>query len=323
MRNGRPTFKNPRVKSSTPTVNFTMIKKYLVYPPAMSVSAPQIPAGIMIDATTPFSPINFLGSGPPASIAGTWDDEDPTFQQPFGIDSDLYSGYKHLVVNYSSVTVSLTDNPDAPVLVTPVSGNDITEGTISLARTTDNDVYTYGTQFAACQEIRDSYGAKQSKFRLGSQFAQPRGSSLRLGYSARRQFGTSARGTSGRFWVDNTPGSYTTCNDATYFNIFISCNDLIENHNLQPCKVSLKLTYNVTFLEPTISQSIPLPVSLKPKKSKTKYKKTARKPGPVEKALWRQLTNMAIRNAPGIVAGGTGLMLGGPPAYNRYRRLRG
>lgn len=246
-------FNKPRVKTSNPTVNFSMVKKYFVSSATVQPTGPQIPIGLTIDVATPFSSIDTT-----TNAAGTWQDEDSSLVEPMGIASDLYTGYRHLVVNGCKVTVQIKDNQDIPANVGALQTQ--TMGMINLIRTstTAELPHTIATDNAV---LRQSYGIKNKPFTFSTTLAQGRSSTLKLGFSAKKQFGTTARSQSGRFWVDNTAGSTNTCSDPTFIKLFISPSDLVNNAVLKDFRVNIKLEWNITFLEPTVARGIPLPIN--------------------------------------------------------------
>lgn len=259
-----PLFRNPRYKLANPTVNFVMVKKFKVLPPPYEGLAPQVPVGVLIDASTPFNPIRLTGT----TYGGTWIDEQPSLVQPPGIESDLYTHYEHLVVNGCVLNVMIEPDSDASATFTIPAENDMVNGTLHLCRSSETTTFTYASAFECDQTLRNSYGNKYKNFKLQTTDGSvPYRARSRIGYSNRRQFGGYAK-SSGRFWVANDEGNgYKACSDPTFFNLFACVNDVVAGHNLKPFRISIQLSYNITFIEPTSSTAPPLPLMTKAKQA--------------------------------------------------------
>lgn len=238
-----------KLKKATPSARFTLTKVY-------NVSKGQAAAGnnayvLDIDVSTPFNPISARN--------GDWSAND-NFNEPFGLNSDLYSHYNHLVVKGCRVTASVRDNPDQ----VPSEDELITMGQLSMIRADQANAIN-GT--ATASSIKSLYGHSTRGFQLSprniaagvSNNILTKNAYCKMGYSARKTWKANPLSVDS-LRVTNSSGGNHTASDTTHINVVV----LPQNDNtgsfLQPMQVVVKLDYIITFVEPTRIQSVPLPM---------------------------------------------------------------
>lgn len=206
-----------------------------------------------IDVSTPFEPITARN--------GQWTAND-TFNEPFGLSSDLYSHYNHLVVKGCKVSVSVKDSPD----VAPQEGEQLTTGQVSLIRASQGGAIT-GSITAS--EIKSLYGHKTRGFQLStraegvnvSNNVLTKNAYCSLGYSAKRTWNANPLSIDD-LRVANVSGSSNKATDSTHINVVVlPQNDNLGTLFLYPTQVVVKMEYIISFVEPTRIQSVPLPMS--------------------------------------------------------------
>ncbi|AXH79168.1 MAG: hypothetical protein [Circular genetic element sp.] len=240
-------------KVHNPTVKFILNKSYVVNSVPGVQTMPT--AMLTINAATPFNPISVHN--------GNWTANDNN-SEPMGLASDLYSNYQHLVVKGCHITASVTDEPDQ------VAGSQetITKGTIAIARHTGPN-----TLYAATFDnnaLKTMYGAKSRNFQLS-----PRGTGtgtanniltknakVSNGYSAKKTWNSNANANDD-LRVVNSSGSSAVPIDSTYLSIGVMPQRVWSastNTFLQPVAVNVRIVYIIQFQEPTIRQTVPLPM---------------------------------------------------------------
>lgn len=236
-------------KRPAPLAKFTLKKRYIVQLPAAG-AAPQQGALMQINMSSPFKPMT--------AISGTWIDQDSSITEPYGLSSDIYGQYRHVVVLASHASVIVRDSPDVPA-----AGNyNKVEGTVSLTRTTDTGIVVPTTLNSA---LRMVYGSRQKLFVMAASGVSNLTKNARLdnGYSARKTFHCPAT-SNNQLWINNQTGSSNIPADNTYMMLLIRpSEDTLSGSTLKDFNVELSLTFTIRFLEPTAPDNIPLPISLK------------------------------------------------------------
>lgn len=249
-----------KLKPHNPTVKFTWTKTY-------QVSAGETPAGnnnyiLEVNAATPFNPIQVRN--------GNWEATETLLNEPLGFNSDMYRHYKSLVVKGCHIGASVVDNLDAANV-----GEDETAclGQLSIVRATAPQAMSSSIY---APEIKQLYGQKSRDFTLASRALATDGLTKSAycsnGYSAKKTWNASANAVDD-LRVANQAGSSNTPTDSTYLNVCL-CPRFATNKFLQPTVVSIRITYIVQFQEPTITQTVPLPMSAERKlnqKKRSKY----------------------------------------------------
>lgn len=238
-----------KLKKATPSARFTLTKVYSVN---KGQAAPTENAYVLdIDVSTPFSPITARN--------GNWIAND-NFNEPFGLNSDLYAHYNHLIVKGCRVTASVRDNPDE----VPESDELVTMGQLTMIRTDAANTIP-GTMTAS--SIKTLYGHSTRGFQLSprnigagvSNNVLTKNAYNKMGYSARKTWKANPLAVDA-LRVTNSSGSNNKAQDSTHINVVL----LPQNDNstafLQPMQVVVKLDYIITFMEPTRIQSVPLPI---------------------------------------------------------------
>ncbi len=253
-----------KLKPHNPVVNFGWTRTY-------QVGAGTTPVGqnnyiMELNAATPFSPFQ------PRN--GDWVPTDNTAFQPLGLNSDMYTHYKYLVVKGCHITASVVDNLDATNIA---EDEKICLGQLSIVRSSEN---TSVSSTDTAIDLKNMYGNKSRDFTLASRTLGVDGLSKSAkcsnGYSAKKQWNASANALDD-LRVINTSGSANTPNDSTYLNVCIVPR-FDTNSFLQPLVVSLKVSYIIQFQDATITQTVPLPMGAgnKYKKRKNWNKKQTR-----------------------------------------------
>lgn len=229
-------------KANCPTARFTLNKSYWVASDA-GKAAPQDGSVLQINASSPFQPITVVN--------GLWAAND-TNNEPFGLSSGIYAQYRHVSVRGCHVKVNVMDSPDNAGSGT----NTLLEGTASLIRTSDTGVILAATEN---KEIRNMYGSKMRDFQCGDLGNLKKSCTLSSGYSPMKTWHQSAL-TNEELKIVNTSGSANVPTDNTYIMLMIRpSDDTVANLNIKPIKVQLRITYILTFTEPTASTNIPMP----------------------------------------------------------------
>lgn len=237
-----------KLKQATPVAKFTLTKVYTVRKGASTDNAYVLD----IDASTPFSPINARN--------GDWQAND-TVVEPFGLGSDVYSHYNHLVVLGCKVSASVRDAPD----FVPDPGEDLSTGQLSLIRASAGGAISGS---ATASSIKTLYGHKTKGFQLSPRMGEGTNASNVLTKSAYCSLGYSAKKT----WnanplsiddlrVTNSSGSSNKATDSTHINVVILPQADILTSHLQPLQCVVKMEYIIAFQEPTRIQTVPLPMT--------------------------------------------------------------
>lgn len=238
-----------RLKSATPTAKFTLTKVFHLQKGQASDNAYVLD----IDVSTPFSPITARN--------GQWSSNDAV-NEPFGLSSDLYSHYNHLIVKGCKVTVSVKDMPDAQ----PELGEDLTTGQVSLIRASQANAITGAI---TASQIKTLYGHVTRGFQLStrqegagiSNNVLTKNAYCSLGYSARKTWNANPLSVDD-LRVANVSGSTNKPTDTTHINVVVlPQNDNLGTLYLQPVQVVVRLEYIISFMEPTRVQTVPLPIS--------------------------------------------------------------
>lgn len=263
-------------KRATPIAKFTLTKVYTVRKGASTDNAYVLD----IDTSTPFSPITARN--------GDWQANDTT-NEPFGLSSDVYSHYNHLVVLGCKVTASVRDAPD----FAPDPGEDLSTGQLSLIRASAGGVIP-GSITAS--QIKVLYGHKTKGFQLSPRMGEGTNSSNVLTKSAYCSLGYSAKKT----WkanplsiddlrIQNQSGSSNKATDSTHINVCILPQaDALTNH-LQPLQCVVRLQYIIAFQEPTRIQTVPLPLSSSSSDYYSKAKKVIKDYTPGAQYSWKMM----------------------------------
>lgn len=234
-----------KLKPLNPTVKFTMTKTYQLQ------RATNQPVGqnahiLQINASTPFNPIS------PQS--GQWTSSNNAIE-PLGLDSDLYTHYKFLVVKGCHVSASVVDDVDTQ------GGED---ETISLGQLTIVRASTAGIIQATANgpSLKVLYGQKSRDFTLSSDDATKRSliksAYCSNGYSAKKTWNVNPNAND-QLRVENLAQSSNTPNDSTYLNVVV-CPRFATPAFLQPVIVTVRMSYIVQFQEPSVIQTVPLPM---------------------------------------------------------------
>lgn len=235
-----------KMKPLNPTVKFTLTKTYQVSKGATATGNNYY---ISIDAATPFAPISIKN--------GDWSDSNTFSNEPVGLNSDLYTHYNHLVVKGCHVSASVVDNVDAS------AGE---SETVSLGQLTVIRSSAAGsiTSVHTGPELKQLYGQKCRDFTLHaaelSKTALQKSAYCSNGYSAKKTWNTDPNANDD-LRVQNLSGSSNTPNDSTFISVCLSPRFQTANY-LQPMVVTVRLTYIIQFQEPTIIQSVPLPMNV-------------------------------------------------------------
>lgn len=234
-----------KLKPLNPTVKFTLTKTYQVQ------RATNQPTGsnahiLQINAATPFSPLS--------TISGQWTATN-TASEPVGLASDLYTHYKYLVVKGCHVGVSVVDDVDTS------GGEDetISLGQLSVVRASISGIVQPTIDGPALKVL---YGQKSRDFTLSTdniaKRALMKSAYCSNGYSAKKTWNTQANAND-NLRVENLSGSQNAPNDSTFINIVV-CPRYATPGFLQPVIATVRISYIVQFQEPTIVQTVPLPM---------------------------------------------------------------
>lgn len=278
------------MKPHNPTVKFTWTKTY-------QVSSGQQQAGencyvLQINGATPFNPIQ--------PEHGEWVATEGLLNEPLGLNSDMYRHYKTLVVKGCHVAASVVDNLDA----SNVSEDEtICLGQLSIVRASENQAI--GPTMTSI-DLKQLYGQKSRDFTLASRGLAVDGLTKSAycsnGYSAKKTWNSNPNAIDD-IRVANQAGSSNTPTDSTYLNVCLVPR-FDTNKFLQPTVVSIRITYIIQFQEPTITQTVPLPM----KNENQKYKKYVKRKN--QQAMYNQ-TKLA-----GVAAAAAGIILN----RQRYRQ---
>ena len=235
------------MKILNPTAKFTLTKTFAVQKGA-AVDNTYI---LKINASTPFE---FL-----EATNGQWDSYSPD-AEPIGLDTDMYSHYRHLVVKGCNVSASVVDNLD----VSAGEGEDLVMGQLSIVRgTVANSV----TSVIKGPDLKRLYGQRTRDFTLAPRSASHSGINAPLTKSASCSNGYSARKTwncdpnaNDDLRVQNVSGSNQTPNDNTFLFVCVCPRDGNASGYLQPMLITVRTTYIIQFQEPTITQHTPMPM---------------------------------------------------------------
>lgn len=294
----RPRLNVGKLKLARPAAKFTLSKQYVVsqLAPAADKASALV---LQINAATPWYPLTVK--------TGDWSPLDNN-ESPFGITSDVYSHYKHLVVLGCNVRATVRDAPDedAP------TDQWLSTGQLSLIRSSDNGQIT-GTTDAA--DIRNMYGAKSMQFQLS-----PRGSTtaeggapsnvltknaiVSQGYSAKKQHGATAYAIDDLKVVNDPTAAIPS--DSTFINVAILPRDPGASDYLLPVACTVRITYIVGFTDPTQNQSVPLPLGLTGGQRR-RMRRAQAKPYTQQQAYndWNMLR--AVMGQAGLLGGGLGI----------------
>lgn len=241
-----------RNKPATPLARFNFNENYLVAMPAPG-AAPQNGAMLEMNLATPFASIDTAAG----STSGSWVPMSvSTTSQPEGIDADIYTQYRHLIVLAARVKVTVRDSVDLPA----TTNKDQLEGTVSLVRTSDTGVIS---STDVNHQLRNYFQCKQKGFVMGSASVNAKtwNATLVSGYSAKRTFYSNPVSNQD-LWVDNVAGSSNTPTDSTWMTLMIRpSSDTLSNFTLKDFRVTINISYLIRFIEPKAAINIPLPLS--------------------------------------------------------------
>lgn len=262
-RGGLKITKTPQ-KQATPIARFNFNDNYLVQMPA-AAPYPTPGALLQINVATPFESLD-TGA---ATTKGTWVSQNGVAaSQPHGIDSDIYSQYRHLIVLAARVKVNVRDAVDLqPVLP---SANTLLEGTVNLVRTSDTGIIN---DTDTSTSLRDYYQSKQKRFVMAANGINNKtyNCTISMGYSAAKTFYSNPVSNQD-LWVVNTAGSSNTPTDSTYITILIRpSEDTISNKTLKDFNVNVSISYLIRFIEPNAAVNIPMPLPKANKYVKKSY----------------------------------------------------
>lgn len=236
-----------KLKPSNPTAKFTLTKVYQLRKPSAGTDNCLV---LDVDVSTPFQPLT--------ARSGTWTPND-TVNEPFGIGSDIYSHFNHLVVLGCKVSASIRDAPD----FTAASGESLSTGQLSLVRASAPNMIA-GT--ATASDIKVLYGHKTKGFQLSPRMTDSTVSAnvltknayCSLGYSARKTWKANPLSVDS-LRVVNQSGSSNKCSDTTHINVCVLPQMDVHTDFLLPMQCVVKLEYIICFMEPNRIQSVPLP----------------------------------------------------------------
>lgn len=242
----------PRLKKSSVTAKFVLQKTYQLSNNFISDTSNTYL--LRVNASTPFDPIS--------DINGLWS-EAVGLQEPVGLDSNLYSHYRHCYVNSCHMSASVTDNYDK------IHGENekLVNGQVSIVRGSDTNSIT---STLSAPNIKKLYGQKSRDFTLtprsnavsGQVDALNKSAYVSNGYSAKKTWNT-APAANDALRIVNLSGSSNVPDDSTFLFLCVAPRyETTPNTNafLLPTLVTIRLSYIVTFVEPTIIQTVPLPL---------------------------------------------------------------
>lgn len=246
-----------KMKPLNPTAKFTFTKTYQV----SQGTATDNCYVLQIDASTPFRPLSVKN--------GQWLPT-TTDQEPIGLSSDLYSHYNHLVVLGTHVSASVVDNVDAST----GESETVSLGQLTIVRASaDNQIASSITG----PELKQYYGQKTRDFTLHaaelSKTALQKSAYVANGYSAKKTWNCNPNANDD-LRVRNQSGSSNTPNDSSYLNVCLCPRFLTTGNFLQPMVVTVRMSYIIQFQEPTIVQTVPLPINISgngSKRNQTNY----------------------------------------------------
>lgn len=247
-----------KLKMNAPTAKFTLTKNYEVTNGAAHSSVYMR----RIQLASPFGVFHDVNNATGSSL-GNWDPNDDV-NIPLGLDSELYKNYNYLVVKGSHVTVSVVEAPD---VVIPTEGDGAkqtqTMGQVTLARTAE---LIDGIPSTA--DMKTWFGQKTRNFQLGTNIAGSRvitkNAYVSNGYSAAKQWNANPNA---KFdlQVANDVESGTDVDDPTHMYIIIKPRKDLDSSELplylKPLYVTVRVSYIIQFQDPTIKQTVPLPIS--------------------------------------------------------------
>jgi len=247
-----------KMKMNAPTAKFTLTKNYEVINGAAHSSVYMK----RIQLASPFGVFHDVNNASGSSL-GDWEPNDDV-NQPLGLDSELYRNYNYLVVKGSHVTCSVSEAPD---VVIPTSGDGAkmtqTMGQVTLARTAD---LIDGIPSTA--DMKTWFGQKTKNFQLGTNIAGSRvltkNAYLSNGYSAGKQWNANPNA---KFdlQMTNDASQEQDVDDPTHMYIIIKPRKDIDSSELplylKPLYVTVRVSYIIQFQDPTIKQSVPLPLA--------------------------------------------------------------
>lgn len=278
-------------KLSTPLGRFTLMKYYYVKMPTASASAPQQPAILHINASTPFQPL--------AVTSGTWTAND-TNNEPHGLDTSPWTGYNHCVVLGCHVSCNIKDSIDKVQ-----SGSEsLHEGIVRLTRASSNAVVNTASTNSNLRERAFSKG-RALELAKTTVTGIPKNCHVSQGYSAKRTWSANPMGQD-QLRIANVTGSSNTPSDSTYIALSIhTADEKVTDATLKQFKVQLKITYTIKFSEPSTAQNVPRPIPSYPAPQRPR-----RQPSAQEYQFMRKMINQFIKNAPYMAgAYGAGLHL--------------
>lgn len=279
------------MKPHNPVVKFTWTKTY-------QVSSGTSPAGencyvLQVNAATPFNPIQ--------PQHGEWVATEGLLNEPLGLNSDMYRHFKSLVVKGCHLTASVVDNLDASNVT---EDETICLGQMSIVRASENAAI--GSTNTSI-DLKQLYGQKSRDFTLASRTLAVDGLTKSAycsnGYSAKKTWNSNPNAVDD-LRVANQAGSSNTPTDSTYLNVCLVPR-FDTNKFLQPTVVSIRIVYIVQFQEPTIQQTVPLPM----KDENRKYRKAY-----IKKKNYQAMYNQT--KLAGVAAAAAGIILN----RQRYRQ---
>jgi hypothetical protein len=245
-------------KPLNPTVKFTLTKTYRLSKGAAVGKAYVLEAV----ASSPFNPLSAKN--------GDWA-EVGTNTEPTGLDSDMYSHYRHLIVKGCHITASVVGDVDKEAAVDENSK----AGQLTIVRTTATNLIDPTGSAVGLKEL---YGQKTRNFMLGSDLADSSQSLIKSaycsnGYSAKKTWNVNANANDD-LRVVNQAGSSNRATDNTFLSVVVI--PRVDQANfLKPTIVTIRLSYIVQFQEPTVTQITPMPMQIGGKKYKKKSYKSS------------------------------------------------
>lgn len=265
-----------QMKPLNPTAKFTLTKTYAVTK-GVATDNTYI---LRINASTPF---DFE-----SATNGLWSAYSPDVE-PIGLNTDMYSHYRHLVVKGCNVRASVVDNLDNISL----SEEKLCMGQLSIVRGTQNNAVT---SVIKGPDLKRLYGQKTRDFTLAPRSDSLSGMNAPITKSAFCSNGYSAKKTwncdpnaNDDLRVVNQSGSSNEPTDNTFLFVCVAPRDGNAGGFLQPMLVTVRTTYIIQFQEPTITQHTPQPYGMaqRSKRSNSNYYRQPPVQGPTmsQKAL--------------------------------------
>jgi len=242
-------------KPLNPTVKFTLTKTYRLSKGAATDKAYILEAV----ASSPFNPLSAKN--------GDWA-EVGADTEPLGLDSDMYTHYRHLIVKGCHISASVVGDVDK----TEAVDENTKAGQLTIVRTADAGIIAND---ASAVSLKQMYGQKTRNFTLGSDLADSSQSLTKSayctnGYSAKKTWNVNANANDD-LRVVNTAGSSERATDNTFFSVVVLPR-VDQDNFLKPTIVTVRLSYIVQFQEPTIIQVTPMPMRTQSSKPKKSYK---------------------------------------------------